>query len=130
MAGKKKHRDKKERRALKKNESTTQWWVVGLVVTVVVVAACVYITSKQEEETSTHKAAAFTPQERVQALTGFTPALFNMTPEQQAELDAWQPADGDPQLSSRAEYISNQRQAQRFAAATAAREAAETAGAD
>ncbi len=116
-----KQRKKKKRRASSDSTLLIVGIGVGVVLAAAVAAYFYFRKNAGDEEKQRHAAIA-----RVQATTGFTPALFDVTPAQQKELDAWQPPKEGQQLTMRAEYMNSRRAAQREVAAKAAAEAAAT----
>lgn len=89
---------------------------------VVATAAAYFYFRKQESTAAANEPPSAT--ERIQALTGFVPATFNVSAEEQAKLDAWQPPPEGVYLTARAEAHNSRRAAERAAALRAAAEAA------
>ena len=110
---------KKQRRLRRQGQGDNTLLAVGVGV-VVVAAAAAYFYFRKQESTANEPSAT----ERIQAMTGFVPATFNVSAEEQAKLDAWQPPPQGVHLTARAEAHNSRRAAERAAALRAAAEAA------
>jgi len=120
---------RKRRKSKSKSAEWSSGEVLGVAVGAVALSAVIAFgvwKLLQGESSTEHRATTA----RVQAMTGFTPALFDVSPEEQKKLDAWQPPAEGISRTSRAEDFYSRRAAQRIAAAKAAAEAAATVGDD
>lgn len=126
MAGKSRRRGKKSSKK-QLSWSTGEVFALGIGAVALTAAVSYFVWKVWSSASSEERPSAA---DRVQAVTGFTPALFDVSPEEQAKLDAWQPPPEGMERTSRAEDYYSRRSAQRVAAARAAAEAAETAGDD